>query len=78
MQGIERADTLVPDLRGHAIFSPTMSEYFVSVHMACATGHTWMSEDNMWESLLSFHHIVSRDQTQVVSQTWCPANAFTY
>lgn len=76
IHGLERADALVPNLRGHATFSPTMSEYFVSIHMACATEHSWMSEDNMWESLFSFHHVVSRDQTQVVSQAWWPANAF--
>jgi hypothetical protein len=32
----------------------------------CATGCIWTSEDNLWELILSFHHVGHRDQTQVV------------
>ena len=32
----------------------------------CAVSHMWRSEDNMQESIFSFHDVGPRNQTQVV------------
>jgi hypothetical protein len=36
--------------------------------------HTWRSEDNLWESGLSFQHVGPRDHAQSIqlnSRYWC-------
>lgn len=42
-----------------------MSVYMNISWMFCATGNTRLLEDNMWDSVLSFHLTRSRDQIQV-------------
>lgn len=44
------------------IISPTS---YVSKFI-CMTVAVWQSEDNFWESVLSFHHIGFKDLTQVI------------
>lgn len=31
-----------------------------------ATAHVWKSQDSLWKSILSFHHVHSGYQTQVI------------
>lgn len=44
--------------------------YYVYLHVcayACMCAHRWTSEDNMPESILSFHHVGLSDESQVIS-----------
>lgn len=38
----------------------------------CMPWHVQRSEDNFWKSVLSFHHLGSRDRTQVFSHLTNP------
>lgn len=65
--GVKGRTFISASVRTNGDFRAAFGEFFIMFYFVVILECVWMSEDNLWCSVLSLHHVGLRDWQQVPS-----------